>query len=151
MDIRKKKLHENPASIKGVKGTPWKDTSLFSTLSKDNIVNITKRLAPRDRNIMEAMFPDVDKAHNPHLEKLQTQRHTLQRSVRWLDVFDHEAEKKLQEIDTLTKKIDEFKKGGKVKKTGLALVHKGEVVIPAHRVETVDKALKKAGLKPLRK
>lgn len=45
----------------------------------------------------------------------------------------------------------EYKKGGKVKKTGLALVHKGEVVIPAHRVATVDKALKKAGLKPLKK
>jgi hypothetical protein len=44
-----------------------------------------------------------------------------------------------------------FKKGGKVKKTGLALVHKGEVVVPVHRVETVDKALKKAGLKPLKK
>jgi hypothetical protein len=45
----------------------------------------------------------------------------------------------------------EFKKGGKVKKTGVAKLHKGEVVVPAHRVETVDKALKKAGLKPLKK
>lgn len=45
----------------------------------------------------------------------------------------------------------EYKKGGLVQKTGLALVHKGEVVIPAHRVATVDKALKKAGLKPLKK
>lgn len=45
----------------------------------------------------------------------------------------------------------QYKDGGRVKKTGLALVHKGEVVVPAHRVETVDKALRKQGLKPLKK
>lgn len=44
-----------------------------------------------------------------------------------------------------------FKNGGLVKKTGLALVHKGELVIPANRVEAVTKAVKKAGLKPLKK
>lgn len=44
-----------------------------------------------------------------------------------------------------------FKKGGQVKKTGLALVHKGEVVVPATRVKEVDAALKKAGKRPLKK
>lgn len=44
-----------------------------------------------------------------------------------------------------------YKKGGKVKQTGLALVHKGEVVIPANRVKSVDSALKKSGKKPLKK
>lgn len=44
-----------------------------------------------------------------------------------------------------------YKKGGKVKKTGLALVHKGEMVIPASRVASVVKAVKKAGMKPLKK
>lgn len=48
-------------------------------------------------------------------------------------------------------KIEEFKKGGLVKKTGIALVHKGEYVVPAHRVSSVEKAVKKAGLKPLKK
>lgn len=44
-----------------------------------------------------------------------------------------------------------YKQGGRVAKTGLALVHKGEVVVPVARVASVDKALKKAGMKPLKK
>lgn len=44
-----------------------------------------------------------------------------------------------------------MKKGGLVKKTGLIYAHKGEVVIPATRVATVEKVLKKAGLKSLKK
>jgi len=51
---------------------------------------------------------------------------------------------------TEPKDIPEFKKGGKVKKTGLAKVHKGELVIPANRVKAVKKAVKKAGMKPLK-
>lgn len=35
-----------------------------------------------------------------------------------------------------------FKKGGMVKKTGAALVHKGELVIPAKMVKHVSKSLK---------
>jgi hypothetical protein len=46
--------------------------------------------------------------------------------------------------------IAEFKNGGLVKKTGLAKVHKGEIVIPANRVESVKKAVKRAGLKALK-
>ena len=45
--------------------------------------------------------------------------------------------------------IRQFKKGGIVGSTGVALVHKGELVVPAHRVEAVKAAVKKAGLKPL--
>ena len=45
----------------------------------------------------------------------------------------------------------EYKKGGKIPKSGLYRLHKGEVVVPAHRVKTVDNALKKAGRKPLKK
>lgn len=44
-----------------------------------------------------------------------------------------------------------LKKGGMVKKTTIARLHKGEVVVPANKVAKVDKALKKAGLKPLKK
>jgi len=44
-----------------------------------------------------------------------------------------------------------FKKGGKIPKAGLYKLHKGEVVVPAHRVKTVDKALKNSGRKPLKK
>lgn len=46
--------------------------------------------------------------------------------------------------------LPEYKKGGKVKKTGMAKVHKGEVVIPKARVEAVEKAVKKAGLKSIK-
>ena len=47
--------------------------------------------------------------------------------------------------------LGQYKKGGKVPKSGLYKLHKGEVVVPAHRVKTVDKALKKDGKKPLKK
>jgi len=35
-----------------------------------------------------------------------------------------------------------FRKGGKVKKTGLALLHKGELVVPAKHMKEVGKDLK---------
>ena len=44
-----------------------------------------------------------------------------------------------------------YKKGGKIPKAGLYKLHKGEVVVPAHRVKTVDKALRKSKRKPLKK
>lgn len=47
--------------------------------------------------------------------------------------------------------FNSFKKGGKISKAGLYKLHKGEVVVPAHRVKTVDKALRKSGRKPLKK
>lgn len=43
--------------------------------------------------------------------------------------------------------IPAFKKGGTVKKTGLAKVHKGEKVIPASKVKKVEKAIKSASKK----
>jgi len=45
----------------------------------------------------------------------------------------------------------EYKKGGKIRKTGFAKLHKGELVIPASRVTSVEKAVKMAGMKPLKK
>ena len=36
-----------------------------------------------------------------------------------------------------------YKKGGTVKKTGIALVHKGELIIPASKVKAVKKLMKK--------
>ena len=37
-----------------------------------------------------------------------------------------------------------FKRGGKVRKTGGAVVHKGERVIPAGKVKRVEKMMRKA-------
>lgn len=42
--------------------------------------------------------------------------------------------------------IPKFKKGGVVKKTGPAIVHKGERVIPANKRKMVEKMLKKKGV-----
>ena len=44
-----------------------------------------------------------------------------------------------------------FKKGGRIPKAGIYKLHKGEVVVPSHRVKTVDNALKKSGRSPLKK
>lgn len=42
-----------------------------------------------------------------------------------------------------------MEKGGKVPKSGVYKLHKGEVVVPASRVKSVQNALKDAGKKPL--
>ena len=39
--------------------------------------------------------------------------------------------------------VPSYKRGGIVRKTGLARVHKGERVIPKHKVKKVERALKK--------
>ena len=39
--------------------------------------------------------------------------------------------------------VGSYKKGGKVKKTGLALVHKGELVVPANKVKKFKKSWQK--------
>ena len=45
--------------------------------------------------------------------------------------------------------ISSFKKGGMVKKTGIARVHAGEMVVPKNRVKAVKKAMRSAGLKAI--
>ena len=40
-----------------------------------------------------------------------------------------------------------YKRGGTVRKTGLARLHKGEVVVPRSKVKRVKKALRRAGRK----
>jgi hypothetical protein len=44
-----------------------------------------------------------------------------------------------------------YKKGGQIKKSGLYRLHKGEVVVPAYKVKTVDKALHQINKKKLKK
>jgi len=41
------------------------------------------------------------------------------------------------------KEYPSYKKGGKVKKTGLALVHKGERVVPRKKAESVEQFMKR--------
>lgn len=41
--------------------------------------------------------------------------------------------------------------GGRVKKGGMFLLKKNDVIIPAKRVKEVDQALKMAGMEPLKK
>lgn len=44
-----------------------------------------------------------------------------------------------------------MKTGGLIKSTGVYTLHKGEVVVPASRVKSVDMSLKKDKKKPLKK
>jgi len=44
-----------------------------------------------------------------------------------------------------------MKMGGEVKKTGMYKLHKGEIVVPANRVSSVNKSLIKDNKKPLKK
>jgi hypothetical protein len=57
----------------------------------------------------------------------------------------------LSRIANLPRGPPPMKKGGLIKKTGVYTLHKGEVVVPAHRVKTVDKALKNDNKIPLKK
>ncbi len=45
--------------------------------------------------------------------------------------------------DKKKEKVPSYKKGGKVKKTGLALVHKGERIVPKKKVESVEQFMKR--------
>ena len=55
-------------------------------------------------------------------------------------------------VDKIAKtKPEEFKQGGMIKKTGIVKVHAGELVVKKERVAAVVKAVKAAGLKPLKK
>jgi hypothetical protein len=47
-----------------------------------------------------------------------------------------------EEAAKVGKKIPSYKKGGKIRKTGLALVHKGERMIPKGKVARVEKVMK---------
>lgn len=57
-------------------------------------------------------------------------------------------DKKLEKGIKDTKKQLGFKHGGMVKKTGKALVHKGEFVIPAKDVKKIKKLVKQHKAKP---
>jgi len=57
--------------------------------------------------------------------------------------------KKLKEYQE--KKLPAYKEGGLIKQTGLVKAHAGELVIKKERVAAVVKAVRAAGLKPLKK
>ena len=54
-------------------------------------------------------------------------------------------------VDKISKTAPKYKEGGLIKKTGLVVAHAGELVIKRERVAAVVKAVKAAGLKPLKK
>ena len=54
-------------------------------------------------------------------------------------------------VDKIAKTAPKYKEGGLIKKTGLVVAHAGELVIKKERVAAVVKAVKAAGLKPLKK
>lgn len=64
----------------------------------------------------------------------------------WNDMKQEEADKDPSNQITSPKQIGanipSYKKGGKVRRTGLARVHKGERVIPKAKVKRVEKLMK---------
>ncbi len=68
----------------------------------------------------------------------------------WKDMKEIEKNKSPQPAKSEEKRpyeVPSYKKGGRVKRTGLALLHKGEHVIPKNKVKKVSAALKKSGRK----
>jgi len=61
-----------------------------------------------------------------------------------------ESEPDVPEIAHPPRPLQSLKAGGLVKKTGIIKAHQGEVVVPKSRVASVVRAVKKAGLKPLK-
>jgi hypothetical protein len=41
--------------------------------------------------------------------------------------------------------VPSYKRGGMVRKTGLARVHRGEIVVPRHRVKRAKRAMRRTG------
>jgi hypothetical protein len=62
----------------------------------------------------------------------------LIQDTKYISSQEHEKHYKKTKINSYKKtKINSYKKGGVVKETGLALVHKGEVVIPTEHKESI--------------
>jgi hypothetical protein len=134
----------------------------IAMLKQNEITNLSNRGIPHllARNIVESAPSRSLTSRRYRQEPLQTpaiRREITQAEIRGMDVPletalpTQEETRQQQLLGTTPRPSMQYKKGGLVKKTGLALVHKGELVVPAQRVKAVDKAVKKAGLKPLKK
>lgn len=107
-----------------------------------------KKVVPKTAKVItELVRPEL--ARKRERDTLVRRRNAIIRGT----MLPEDWEDQLREIDDRLAQlqIPEYKKGGEIKKTGLAKLHKGEVVIAANRVKAVEGALKKAGLKPLKK
>ena len=60
--------------------------------------------------------------------------------------YGHDESDRASSISSSIRPVS-YKKGGTVRKTGLARLHKGEVVVPRNKVKRVKKAMRKAGRK----
>jgi coproporphyrinogen III oxidase len=61
------------------------------------------------------------------------------RGVSVSDVFTEHSERMRNRVASSTEPFLSYKRGGKVKKTGLALVHKGEVLVPAKKANRLTR------------
>lgn len=134
----------------------------IAMLKQNEITNLSNRGIPHHlaRNIVETAPSRSLTSRRYRQEPIQPpaiRREISQAEIRGMEVPletalpTQEESRQQQLLGTTPRTTMEYKKGGIVKKTGLALVHKGELVVPAQRVKAVDKAVKKAGLKPLKK
>jgi hypothetical protein len=122
-----------------------------------NLINAEHklRLENRNRYVINHGEASVTEAHNRPIIAIQTYKSSpwyTNTSGRFPGTMTNtKIGNERERIRTTAGGLTGFKKGGKVPKSGLYKLHKGEVVVPAHRVKTVDKALKKDGKKPLKK
>jgi len=111
--------------------------------------------------------PRIRATHRPRWAVLEAEtqnamskpiRDKAEESKRKLDVKKGLQGSKLQGailpdfvVDKIAKTVPQYKEGGLIKRTGLVRAHAGELVIKKERVAAVVKAVRAAGLKPLKK
>lgn len=101
-------------------------------------------------------FPTSGPLSKDIIDRRNGQKPTLGEKVRdvavkvrtdWNDMKQEEANKsnpsgQITDMKQIGANIPSYKKGGKVRRTGLARVHKGERVIPKSKVKRVEKLMK---------
>ena len=121
-----------------------------------------KSMAKEDRLVRQREAAIMNQRQREIAEQLRLQREAARRRVREEAVQDRSEARQTKLRATNNSFMDAIKrlpppppppmeKGGLIKQTGVYMLHKGEVVVPANRVKTVDMALKKDKKVPLKK
>jgi len=126
-----------------------------------------KSMAKEDRLVRQREAAIMNQRQREIAEQLRLQREAAQRRAREEAVQDRSEARQTKLRATNNSFMDAInrsrspppppgpappmEKGGLIKQTGVYMLHKGEVVVPANRVKTVDMALKKDKKVPLKK
>ena len=106
--------------------------------------------SPHIKNILKELYTKYSKANFTKLNKIYNNAKPKAAAAKpRLTTLEQMLENEQGGSNSNTPMPRGYKKGGKIPKAGLYKLHKGEVIVPASRVKTVDKALRDAGKKPL--